>query len=71
MNRLENGISVPSAFSVINSPQTRSTSNQSSMFKFVYDLFKNIDWKTVAIAIIWPFVIRLVFFFLKKVKLVM
>jgi hypothetical protein len=57
----------PSAFSVINSP--RASSNR-SMLSFWYDLFRNIDWKTVSIAIIWPFIIRLVFYLMKKVKLV-
>ncbi|CAF0967372.1 unnamed protein product [Brachionus calyciflorus] len=73
-NRFENEIQMnnqaPSAFSVVASHQNRTSSSQSSPFGFLMDMFRNIDWKTVAIAIIWPFIIRLVFYFLKKVRLV-
>lgn len=71
--RYENGLQInnqgPSAFSVVSPSQNRASS-RSSTYGFLVDLFKSIDWKTVAIAIIWPFVIRLVFYFLKKVRLV-
>ena len=74
MNRLENSINnqVPSAFSIVNSPQSRAAVNRSSsVVSLWWDFFKNIDWKTVSIAIIWPFIIRLAFYLMKKVKLVM
>ena len=68
MNRMENN-QVSSAFSLVNtSPRT---ANNRSPFSFWYNLFRNVDWKTVSIAIIWPFIIRLVFYLMKKVKLVM
>jgi hypothetical protein len=74
MNRIENGglSQVQSAFSLVNSsPHSRAASHQSgSVFSLIYNFFRNIDWKTVTIAIVWPFIIRLAFYFLKKVKLV-
>ena len=68
MNRIESNMnSNPSAFSVINSPRA---SNNRSALSFWCNLFRNVDWKTVSIAIIWPFIIKLVFYLMKKVKLV-
>jgi len=71
MNRMESNMNAnnnPSAFSVINSP--RASNSNRSVLSFWYNLFRNVDWKTVSIAIIWPFIIRLVFYLMKKVKLV-
>lgn len=70
MNRIENSIQlnnqVSSAFSLV--PQNRSVSDTRDPMSIILNIFKNIDWKTFAIAIIWPFIIRLVFYLLRKVK---
>lgn len=75
-NRFENTINTnqgPSAFTLVNSPQSRAVSNgnRSGSMSFWRDLIKSIDWKTVTIAVLWPFIIRLVFFVIKKVRFVM
>jgi hypothetical protein len=78
MNRIENSIQmnnqVNSAFSVVNnSPQNRNTngaSNRSNVSVSLYNWFRNIDWKTVSIALLWPFIIRLVFYLFRKIRLV-
>lgn len=77
MNRIENSIQmnnqVSSAFSLINnSSQSRviNASIRPSLSASFYNWFKNIDWKTITIAFIWPFVIRLVFYIIKKLRLV-
>ncbi len=67
---------IQSAFSVVsNSQNAGQIPSPSSLSKrpssFLNDFFHSIDWKTVAIAVLWPFIIRLVFFFIKKVRLVM
>ena len=69
MNRIDNN-QVSSAFSLVANTSPR-TANNRSVFSSWCDFFKNVDWKTVSIAIIWPFIIRLVFYLMKKVKLVM
>lgn len=85
MNRIENCInhnsngnsnqSNGSAFSLVNSSRNNNNNSlahaKSSSFSFLSDMFFNIDWKTVAFTIIWPFIIRLIFYLLRKVKLVM
>lgn len=81
MNRLETNFEMnnqgSSAFSLLStnpgnytSPNQLSANNhrRSSMWRH---FFRNIDWRTVSIAIIWPLVIRLVFMFFRKVRLVM
>lgn len=73
MNRIETSINsnqVPSAFSLVNSPRASSNTNNRSIFSMWSSLFRNIDWKTVSIAIIWPIIIRLVFYLVKKFRLV-
>jgi hypothetical protein len=61
-----------SAFSVVHGNGNGNlVSNNSKGRSFLDHLIRNVDWKTVAIAIIWPFIIRLAFYFLKKVRLVM
>lgn len=78
MNRIENSIQmnnqVSSAFSLVNSsPQGGRVGNNGSERPFsagLHNWFKNIDWKTVTIALLWPFVIRLVFYLFRKIRLV-
>lgn len=73
-NKYENGLQIneqmPSAFSVVSSPQNR-TRNSNNSYGFLIDMIRNIDWKTVAVSILWPFIIRLVFYILKKFRLFM
>ena len=83
MNRLENSIQlnhnnnnqqVGSAFSLVsnnNPTHTGQISNNKNQSSFIINFIRSIDWKTVAIAVLWPLIIRLVFFFLKKVRFVM
>jgi hypothetical protein len=83
MNRLENSIQlnhnsnnqqVGSAFSIVsnnNSTHNGHISNNKKHSSFLINLIRSVDWKTVAVAVLWPLVIRLVFFFLKKVRFVM
>jgi hypothetical protein len=83
MNRLENSIQLNhnnnnqqagSAFSLVannNSTHNGQISNYNKQSSFLINFIRSIDWKTVAIAVIWPFIIKLVFFFLKKVRFVM
>jgi hypothetical protein len=80
MNRIENsmqlGNQMPSAFSLVtpttqNRPIDSIGNRRPNSLSFWRYFIQNVDWKTVAIAMIWPIIIRLVFFFLKKVKLVM
>lgn len=81
MNRIENSIQLntnnpqqsqqhvkSSAFSQFNS-NSSSVSN-SDFFGLLFNFLKNIDWKTVGIAFIWPFVIRLAFYVMRKIRLV-
>ena len=83
MNRLENSIQlnhnnnnqqVGSAFSLVsnnNPTHAGQISNNNKQSSFIINFIQSIDWKTVAIAVFWPLIIRLVFFFLKKVRFVM
>lgn len=58
-----------SAFSQLN---TNSTAVDSSgTFGLLFQFLKSVDWKTVAIAFVWPFIIRLAFYILRKVRLAM
>lgn len=79
MNRIESSIKLnnnnntqvtkASAFSQFNS--NSSTIDSSNTFGLLFQFLKSVDWKTVAIAFIWPFIIRLAFYILKKVRLAM
>ena len=53
------------------SPNQLNTNNSHRRSSLWRHFFRNIDWRTVSIAIIWPVVIRLVFMFFRKVRLVM
>jgi hypothetical protein len=68
MNRIENTINFKnqtssSAFSPVNGRTTNS-----SMATVLLKFFKSIDWKTIAIGVLWPFIIRLVFYLFRKFK---
>ncbi len=77
-SRPDSGLSINNGFggrSSINhliphQPTILWTSKNRSALSFLFNLFRNVDWKTVSIAIIWPFIIRLDFYLMKKVKLV-
>ena len=72
MNRIENSIHLNnkgnvSAFRDFNS----RSSIDSNSFSLLFNFLRNVDWKTVVIALMWPLIIRLIFFILRKIKLVM
>lgn len=71
MNRIENSIHLNnkgnvSAFRDFNS----RSSIDSNSFSLLFNFLRNVDWKTVVIALMWPLIIRLIFFILRKIKLV-
>ena len=72
MNRIENSIQYnnqkTSAFSPVNNTRVTAESN---LINNIYNFLRTIDWKTVAIGILWPFIIRLVFFVFRRLKEIM
>lgn len=56
-----------SAFTQFNS--SNYTIDTNSVFGWFFNFLKSVDWKTVAMALVWPFIIRLAFYVLRKLKL--
>jgi hypothetical protein len=62
---------VSSGYSIMNPPQPGKSpvGGKGEFISRVAGFFQKVDWRTILVAIAWPFVIRLALFFLKKMKL--
>ncbi len=75
MNRIENSIKMSNEnrkktgfeFSQIDA----RSSTDSNLFGYLFSFLKSVDWKTVAIAIVWPLIIRLAVYIAKKINFVL
>ncbi len=75
MNRIENSIQMNSGHrsqKASEFPQFDSRSSiESNLFGWLFNFLKSVDWKTVAMAVTWPLIIRLAFYVARKIKLIL
>jgi hypothetical protein len=51
--------------------QMSNNNNNSLSFTWLINTLKSIDWKTVCVAVLWPFVIRIIFFVLRRIRYIL
>jgi len=69
MNRIENSMQIQKKH--LRSSSHSSLDSSSWQGSFLINFFRSLDWKSVTVAVVLPFIIRLVFMVLRKVKFIM